>query len=103
MNKRREIFDGQIKRERLKDDTIERKCEKKVETMHNKNDWRMGRVEIELSSAKLGNVGQPNFTPAQKAAAIWRRLAHFIFSVQKFQHRARSTLAVNKVRFFLHL
>ena len=27
------------------------------------NDWRMGEVEIELSSAKLGNVGnQPNFT-----------------------------------------
>ena len=25
------------------------------------------------------------------------------FSVQKFQHRARSTLAVNKVRFILHL
>ena len=41
----------------------------------------MGGVEIELSSAKLGNVGkQPNFTPtSQKAGALWRRLAHLLF------------------------
>ena len=88
------IFDGQIKRERLKDNTMERKCEKEVQTMRNKmiGGWEVWKLSFPVQNLATLASNLILLPPRRRQEPYGDAWHISFFSKHTFPHRAKSAL-----------